>query len=175
LFKKNSAAHDIRRVLQDHRIPGHQDRSHASKDLPEWKVPGHDGKDRAERLILNAGAVKLEFFIHEEGLAVFGIKVAVAGALLDFRKTLRDRLAHLQRHGLCNLVGFFSKLSCYCPKIFRSLGVRRRLPFFLSDSDVGKNRLDFAVRVTCIGGDFLSSRWIDNDEGRRGLFLCDSH
>jgi hypothetical protein len=160
-------------VLQNHGVARHQNRGDAPQNLPEWKIPRHDGKNGTQRLILNMSLLELQLFIGKERLGMLGIKIAIAGTLLDFGKSLPDRLSHFERHGFCDLVRFFSQLSRDRAKMLCTFGIRCRLPFFLRNANVDKNFFGLAVRVAGIGGDFLSSRRIDDDEGRRGFFLCD--
>ena len=53
LFDFQSALRNVGRVLQQADIAGHQARRDEAEHLPERKVPGHDGEDDADGLIMD--------------------------------------------------------------------------------------------------------------------------
>src|SRR5207244_7378769 len=80
---------------------GDKRRGGEAEDLPEGKVPGHDGQDGPERVEADVAAARVgpAGLRGEELLGVLGVVLAAPGALLDLPLALRDRLSHLERHG----------------------------------------------------------------------------
>src|SRR5207249_612465 len=56
VFDGQGAAGDVGGVLEDGDVAGHQRGCGEAEDLPEGKVPGHDGQDRAEGFVADVGA-----------------------------------------------------------------------------------------------------------------------
>jgi hypothetical protein len=97
LFDREGAAGDVRGVLQQSAVAGHQRRRGEAEDLPKGEVPWHHRQDHAQRLIGDVALprIRLHRFIGEEPLGVLGVEVAVPRALLYLRLGFVDRLAHL--------------------------------------------------------------------------------
>ena len=95
------AARHVRRMLQDARVPGDQGRRGEAEHLPEREIPGHDGEHRPQGFEANVAPrrVRGARLVGQEGRPVLRVVVAHPGAFLRFRHPLRERLAHLDRHG----------------------------------------------------------------------------
>ena len=94
------ALRDVRRVLEQHDVAGHQRRRGEAEHLPEGKVPRHHGEDRPERLVPDEalGGRALHRFVGEHPRGVLGVEAAAPRALGRFLAARLDELAHLGRH-----------------------------------------------------------------------------
>jgi hypothetical protein len=59
LFNRQSALRHVRGVFEKGNVAGHKGGRSKSEDLPEWKVPGHDGENRPYRLVMNKTASRV--------------------------------------------------------------------------------------------------------------------
>src|SRR5262252_3732083 len=171
----NGASHDVRCMLQDHCITGHDDGTDAPKNLPERVVPWHHRENGTKRLILNSSLLEFQLFVRQESRCMLRVEIAVAGTLFDFSESLAKRLTHLQSDGFRDLIGFLSKLCRNGFEVLRSLGKRHSLPLLLGNADVVENRLDLAICVSLVCSDFFARCRVDTDERRRRFFLSDNH
>jgi hypothetical protein len=71
-----------------------------TEDLPERKIPGHDGQDDPEWLECHEAlaSVGRDDLGLQEGFSLLGVVFAYPGALLCFGPPFLDRLAHFLRH-----------------------------------------------------------------------------
>ena len=58
LLDREGAVGDVRGVLEEADVAGHERRRREAEDLPEGEVPGHDGEDRAERVVADEAAAR---------------------------------------------------------------------------------------------------------------------
>jgi hypothetical protein len=106
---------------------------------------------------------------------MFGVEVAVHGALLNFPEALAHGFPHLQRHRLSQFRSLLAKLSRDRTKMPGPFRERQGCPVLLSSSDLFENCLHLGVGVTCVRCDFLAIHRIDADKRRRDFFLCHSY
>src|SRR4051812_22540348 len=102
-------------MFQQAYIPGHQRRRSESKDLPEGKVPRHDGQYRTNRLVTNEAARRIasDFFIGEKPFRIFRVVSATRCAFQSLRPGGFKRLAHFERHDARKAIDFLlQNLGC---------------------------------------------------------------
>ena len=89
-------------------VAGHQRRGGKPKDLPERKIPRHDGEHDAHRLKGDPAlaAFHTHGLVGKKFLGVLDIVIASGSALFRFRRCRLDRLAHLDRHQSAKLATF---------------------------------------------------------------------
>ena len=88
-------------MLQNVGISGEENRRRAPDDLPERKVPWHDGEYHAERFVADFGrrpSGELRAFGLEHRRAVFGVVAAALRALDDLGFRGLERFSHFARH-----------------------------------------------------------------------------
>ena len=86
-------------MLQNACVPCHDGRYRETQDLPEWKVPGHDGQDDAKRIELRVlfGCFCLKNIRRKEFLRVVCIEITERAAFFHARLRRFPHLAHLER------------------------------------------------------------------------------
>ena len=89
-------------VLHQQGVARHQMRTGDPGKLVIGKVPGLDAEDHADRAALHVAFAerRMEFLVGQEMLGILGVVGEDLGAELDFSARLVDALAHLQRHGV---------------------------------------------------------------------------
>ena len=97
--------HDAR-VLHQQDVARHQMRTGDAGELVVGKVPGLDAEDHADRAALHMAFAEAWMELHrrQEALGVLGVIGEDARAELDLAARFVDALAHLQRHGVRQLV-----------------------------------------------------------------------
>src|SRR4051812_1329720 len=87
-------------MLQQSNVPGHQRGRNKTKDLPERKIPWHDGEHRTNRLEIDKpfSALCRDLSRRENRFSVLYIIEASRRALLCFSNRGLDGLAHLDCH-----------------------------------------------------------------------------
>src|SRR5205085_4374527 len=100
VFDRERALGNVGSVLEDADVSGHQRRRGKSKDLPERKIPRHDGEYDTERLKRHPACATfhLHWLIGEKSLGVLSIVGARRSALLRLGHRGPEWLSHLQRH-----------------------------------------------------------------------------
>src|SRR5947209_1895650 len=95
-------------MLQQSNVAGHQSWSGKTKDLPERKVPRHHCEHHTERLETNKALrrVGVDKLVSQMLLGILGVVTADPGALLSFLHGCVNRLAHLERHHLREVLLF---------------------------------------------------------------------
>ena len=83
-------------------VAGHQMRTGDPGKLVIGKVPGLHAEDHADRAALHVAFAerRMEVFVGEEMLGILGVVGEDLGAELHLPARLVDALAHLQRHGV---------------------------------------------------------------------------
>ena len=114
VFNGERALRHVRCVLQQAYVARHQRRRCEPEHLPEGKVPGHDGENRADRLIADVicPALGLNGLVAQKR---FGILRVIPAARCAFDRLINgglERLAHFGRHDVaeCGLL-FFENVS----------------------------------------------------------------
>ena len=130
-FDLERAARHVGGVLQNPRVPRHERRGGEAKDLPEGKVPRHDGEHRPQGIksYVAAGCVGLPRLIRQKSLCVLRVVVTSPRTLLHFRFPLHDRFSHLEGHGPRIFLLPFPQDSGGFPHPFRALSEGTFTPF----------------------------------------------
>ena len=83
LFNRQRTLRNVRCVLQQSDVAGHERRSGEAEDLPEGKVPGHHGENRADGTVADETFLGAGFddFVGQKFLSVIGVVAAASGAL----------------------------------------------------------------------------------------------
>jgi hypothetical protein len=117
-------------MLEHARVARHQRGSGEPEDLPQREVPGHDREHDAEghEGHVAAGGVRRDHLGGEEPLGVLRVVVAHPRALLGFRPSLGERLAHLHGHEARELVLPLAEPRRRAPEGTRALRERRAPP-----------------------------------------------
>ena len=101
ILERQRALRDVRGVLEEAHVAGHQRRRGKPDHLPEGEIPGHDRQHHAERLeadrVARVGRGGDDLRPHEL-LAALGVVTAGRGALGRLVRRRTDQLPHLQRH-----------------------------------------------------------------------------
>src|SRR5687767_2498091 len=89
-------------------ISRHQCRRSETKDLPERKVPGHDGEHWTKRLEVNItlARVSLDYLICQMTFGLLRVVTANPGTLFGFADSSGEGLSHFRRHHLCEFIFF---------------------------------------------------------------------
>ncbi len=167
LLDRQGAVGDVRSVLQEPDVAGHQRRRGEAEDLPEGEVPGHHGEDRPERVVADeaAGGVGRDRLLGEEALGVLGVVPADRGALLGLSDAGADGLAHLEGHATAplGLARLENLRGLRHPG--RALGEGRPAPA----RELGRGErdapLDLGVGVRLEGPEGRSGRGVDGGDG----------
>jgi hypothetical protein len=158
---------DVRGVLQQHHVAGHQGRRAEPKRLPEREIPRHDGQYGPEGLMGHVALLRRRLHrpVGQEIGAVLRVVAARPRTLLGFGPGLRKGLPHLFGHEGPEGRGVVFEevgglLQARGPLVERATSVRlegRRGSVQAS--------LDLPAGVHRISFDLLSRRGIYRDEG----------
>ena len=106
LLERDRGAGDVRRVLEQRHVAGQQRGRGEADDLPEREVPRHHGEDHADRLIGDDRGLVGVDAPRRAAPGPCSAKYSHARrALLDLERGLGQRLAHLARDQLAQLLG----------------------------------------------------------------------
>ena len=175
LFDEQRATGDVGGMFQQHGVAGHERGRGDAVDLPERKIPRHDGEQHAQRLIgdVAVGRCAGGVLVGEIGRAVGGVEIATERALLDFGECLRDRLAHLRRGQSGKLNATAMQLAGERPEPGRALRKRRASPQGEGPPGPRHHQRALPRRVFAVGAQFFSRGGIQSGNGHelriRGL------
>ena len=95
----HGAAGDVRRVLEQHDVAGHEHGRREAEHLDIGEVPRHHGDDRPERHLLDPvlELVAVDAPRREHRFGLVGVVLAEPRGLLDLARRLAEDLAHLRR------------------------------------------------------------------------------
>jgi hypothetical protein len=114
LLDLERALRHVGSMLQEAHVAGYQGRSSEAEDLPEGKVPGHHGEQRADGLVaqITDGEAGGDCVVGQQLLAVFGVIAAGQRALGGFGTRGGDGLAHFERHDAAQAILFLFQDAC---------------------------------------------------------------
>ncbi len=166
-------AGDVRRVFEEEGVAAQQGRRRGADDLPERKIPRHDGEHDAERFIddprIRWGAGRT--FVGEERGPVVGEIRAGAGAFFDFAAGLGDGLAHLGGGEARELVAPDHEFARDGTEMLGARHGREGAPGALRGGGAGEGAFDGRARVLAIAGETAAGGGIDGDKRHGGRLV----
>jgi hypothetical protein len=92
-----SALGHVASVFEECYVARHERRSGEAEDLPEGKVPGHDGQNDADGIVakIAVSMVAVDVLGSKDALGIFGVVAAASGALFYLSARGSEGLAHL--------------------------------------------------------------------------------
>ncbi len=100
LLDGQGAVGDVRSVLEEADVAGHEGRRGEAEDLPEGEVPRHHGEHGSQGVVADqaAAGIRRDGLLGEKALRVLRVVAADPGALLGLGDPGIEGLAHLERH-----------------------------------------------------------------------------
>src|SRR5208282_5255951 len=100
LFNRQGTLRNIRSVLEQPDVAGHERRSSEANHLPERKVPRHDGENGADRPVANKTFLGpgIKYFICQKAFSILSVVAAASGAFHGLGDCRFVRLAHFEGH-----------------------------------------------------------------------------
>jgi hypothetical protein len=118
------AVRDIRGMLEQDGVAGHQGGHGRTEKLPEGKIPRHDREHDTQRLVDDPRGFRRagRMLIRQPVGAVPGIVIADGGAFLDLGTRLGDGFAHFCGDQPGEIVALQSKDAAQRPEVVRAEG-----------------------------------------------------
>src|SRR4029077_14746090 len=99
LFNRERALRHVGGVLEQADIARHQRRRGESENLPERKIPGHDGEDWSERFVMDVATPGggQRGLVLQKSLGIFGVEAAPPRAFFTFLESRAEQFSHFER------------------------------------------------------------------------------
>ena len=169
-LQRQAAAADVRSVLQEHGVTGHQARDHEAQHLPHGQVPGGDQHDRTERLehhLAGLGRAAGRRLLGKLRGADLGVVAAALRRLVDLHRRLGERPAHLGGDGGGEALPLRQEPRAEPPQPLRPPLGPERLQLRRGDARPHDGPLDRLVGEDVEACDLVLGRRIDRHEGLR--------
>ena len=124
VLEPRAALRSVVGVLEQADVARHERRRGEPDDLPKGIVPRHQRQHDAERLVAHEAAV-VDAFVAQHRLAVRGVVAAALGTFRRLGAALGQRLAHLERGEVGELVALRLEKFSHAKQELRAVGVRR--------------------------------------------------
>ena len=150
--------------LQHHRVPDQQCRCNHAHHLPVRKVPRHDGKQHAERIMADL-VTRQRSGQRVEQRCMIRVPLAAHGTLLHLAAGCGDRLAHLHGRGGREDVDVRAQRHCDAAKVVGACSTRHTAPRTLRIMGAGQAQVDFVCIMHAVGDECLAAMRIRAHQG----------
>mmetsp|Transcript_25746 Transcript_25746/g.55977 ORF Transcript_25746/g.55977 Transcript_25746/m.55977 type:complete len:389 (+) Transcript_25746:549-1715(+) len=171
VLEQQCAAKAVRSMLQHNCVASHQCWDAHSDGLPHGEIPGHDGKDDAQRLVSHIRLRKSRQSrvggVIKEIVAILRVPIDKVCAFLNLGNALSNWFAHLHLHQLSCFFLSISELVCQSRHNVDPVAGGDFSPLLEGRGGVCDDLVDLLLRHLCVLLEHFAGLGVDLGEGRK--------